>query len=196
MSRTSRDLAGQRFGKLTIIEKVDDPSTRYQVWSARCDCGETILVTSNTVRTLTHCGCKSWGNGRAVPGELGYKGGHGSKLGRGGASIDSVIASRFSIYKRSAKQRGYSWELTLDQFIEITYRLCHYCGSPPSQVHHLGNGAQYTYNGIDRINNSIGYTNNNVVPCCGVCNIAKHTMSYDEFVQWICRVANHLKCHK
>ena len=43
-------------------------------------------------------------------------------------------------------------------------------------------------NGIDRINNSVGYTEKNSVPCCGTCNVAKGQMTLAEFKLWIARI--------
>ena len=43
-------------------------------------------------------------------------------------------------------------------------------------------------NGIDRIDSSQGYTNENSVPCCTFCNFAKHTMGKDDFLAWVKRV--------
>jgi len=37
----------------------------------------------------------------------------------------------------------------------------------------------------------LGYTSENVVPCCWICNNAKKNLSYDEFRKWITRVALH-----
>jgi hypothetical protein len=50
--------------------------------------------------------------------------------------------------------------------------------------------SQYVYNGLDRKNSQKGYTIRNVVPCCGVCNHAKHTMNYKDFIAWLDRVTN------
>jgi hypothetical protein len=49
----------------------------------------------------------------------------------------------------------------------------------------------YTYNGLDRVNNSKGYTRTNVVPCCIICNNAKRTLSLSEFLEWIGQVYEH-----
>ena len=43
-------------------------------------------------------------------------------------------------------------------------------------------------NGIDRVDSSKGYVEDNVVSCCKYCNTAKNTMSRDEFFKWIKRV--------
>lgn len=69
---------------------------------------------------------------------------------------------------------------------------CHYCGAPPSgrqkQVRSV-----YVYTGVDRKDNDAGYTIENVVPCCGICNHAKHTMSYEAFLAWLRRVAQYME---
>lgn len=54
---------------------------------------------------------------------------------------------------------------------------CHYCGTSGSN--------KYGYNGIDRIDSKGGYTEDNVVPCCKHCNMAKGCDSVEEFSKWI-----------
>ena len=57
------DLTGQRFGKLTVIERTDDyvsPSGIHAImWKCICDCGNTCNVTSNNLRrgNTKSCGC-------------------------------------------------------------------------------------------------------------------------------------------
>jgi hypothetical protein len=51
---------------------------------------------------------------------------------------------------------------------------------------------KFTYNGIDRIDNSQGYIIDNVVPCCTKCNIAKGRQSIQEFKEWIYRAYAYL----
>lgn len=46
----------------------------------------------------------------------------------------------------------------------------------------------FYYNGIDRVDNLKGYTRNNCIPCCSICNQSKHTMSKKDWLQWITRV--------
>lgn len=48
----------------------------------------------------------------------------------------------------------------------------------------------YVFNGLDRVDNKVGYTLDNVVPACKICNHAKVDMSYDEFMEWVARVAS------
>jgi hypothetical protein len=54
-----RDIAGQKFNRLTIIRHMGTNNLRQAVWLANCDCGNSIEVTTATV-TYGHvksCGC-------------------------------------------------------------------------------------------------------------------------------------------
>ena len=44
-------------------------------------------------------------------------------------------------------------------------------------------------NGIDRKNNSTGYSVLNCVSCCKTCNFAKKNMSYKDFIGYLNRVS-------
>ena len=48
----------------------------------------------------------------------------------------------------------------------------------------------YLYNGLDRVDNNKGYFEDNVVPCCGVCNKMKGTMKQEEFLNLIFQIYN------
>ena len=48
----------------------------------------------------------------------------------------------------------------------------------------------YKGNGIDRIDNNLGYTVQNSISCCKKCNYAKHKMSYDEFIELVTNIYN------
>jgi hypothetical protein len=55
--------------------------------------------------------------------------------------------------------------------------------APPSNVmNHLNAHAAFIYNGIDRVDNSIGYEMGNVVTCCVVCNLMKRCHSHSDFI--------------
>lgn len=63
---------------------------------------------------------------------------------------------------------------------------CYNCNMAPSNIF---NGTSYSnkflHNGIDRKDNLKGYIQNNCVPRCKICNIAKHTMTENQFYNWI-----------
>jgi len=86
-----------------------------------------------------------------------------------------TIDGKFYHDRNAAKQRAYFWELSIDQAGFCYTQPCHYCGDMP-------NGK---LNGIDRQDSSVGYTIENIVPCCPTCNYAKLEMSPEEFI-WHC----------
>lgn len=73
--------------------------------------------------------------------------------------------NRYNIYKKGAKKRNLEFDLTKEEFYELTRQSCFYCGN------------LINYNGIDRVDSSEGYSLKNCVPCCDVCN--KMKLDYD-----------------
>lgn len=57
--RASRDLTGQKFGRLFVIERADDFGAGNRKWKCRCDCGnEKEIQDASLYRGLTKsCGC-------------------------------------------------------------------------------------------------------------------------------------------
>jgi len=74
----------------------------------------------------------------------------------------------FIRYKTQAKKRGLNFELTREHCYLLFSKSCFYCGDT-NQV------------GIDRIDNSKGYTLSNVRSCCGWCNVMKWKFSEGDF---------------
>lgn len=59
--KREKELIGQRFGKLTVIEHAGKMENRNNanVWECLCDCGNTIFATTSELKTLhvKSCGC-------------------------------------------------------------------------------------------------------------------------------------------
>jgi len=101
----------------------------------------------------------------------------------------------FRSYARNAKLRGYSFELTEQEFRDLTCGDCAFCGEPPTQEN-KGRGkfnGVYVYNGIDRLDPTVGYTADNCVPCCKQCNRAKRDLTAKQFMAWVLRAAEHIR---
>lgn len=65
MGRRTKDLTGQQFGKLTVIERVENAINGEAQWCCLCDCGNTTIVTTHNLTTqhTQSCGClKHMGN--------------------------------------------------------------------------------------------------------------------------------------
>jgi hypothetical protein len=90
---------------------------------------------------------------------------------------DISLKGRFSKYKRTAARDGRTFRLTIKQFDLITSKPCEFCGN------FNGEGEDSPYNGIDRKENSRGYTTDNALPCCWICNKAKGTMDAEDFIE-------------
>lgn len=98
----------------------------------------------------------------------------------------SPIKAIYGDYKRNAGKRGLAWELSLDEFIELIERDCHYCGARPCNFWRKpGARNSLFYNGVDRRDNSLGYLPSNCVTCCKFCNFAKGGFPLEEFLDWI-----------
>ena len=82
--------------------------------------------------------------------------------------------------KASAKKRGWEWQIDRETHDALLLCDCTYCGAKPDPL-----------NGIDRIDNAIGYTPSNVTASCADCNYAKRKMTVEQFVNWARRVVNH-----
>lgn len=53
------DLSGLKFGRLTVIERVKNKKSVQALWLCKCDCGNTKIVLSSSLRKCytTSCGC-------------------------------------------------------------------------------------------------------------------------------------------
>lgn len=172
MKYSFKDITGQRFGKLiakTFEPKLPDKPT---LWICICDCGKEMKVRGSELRkgNVKSCGCKK-------------------KLAEGVAALNSL----YTRYKISAEKRGFILSLSLDEFKVITSSKCRYCGKDPEQSisgksNRLFNG-DYLYNGIDRLDNKIGYVIGNCVACCWVCNKMKGILGEKEFVAQVNLIA-------
>ncbi len=76
---------------------------------------------------------------------------------------------KWNKYRQAAKARGFTFNLSKDQFVELISSDCHYC--------EFGGG------GIDRKDNSIGYLFDNCLPACYTCNVLKGSFGYKEFIE-------------
>lgn len=170
------DLTNKKFGKLTVIERVNKKKNVAH-WRCLCDCGNETVVIGRDLRSghTKSCGCWRYEATRNNT----YKNG----MYYDGTNLTII----YSNYKRAASIRGLTFELNYADFRKITSMDCHYCGIKPSNFSKFkgqGHLRASAYNGIDRVDNSKGYVLENCVPCCKQCNFAKHSMSMNEWETW------------
>jgi hypothetical protein len=108
-------------------------------------------------------------------------------------SKDGSFNSLYYIYKKGSGYKNRIFNLTKEQFSNLTKSKCYYCGKEPSQIKKCNKYTTipYIYNGIDRLNNAIGYEIDNCVPCCKRCNFAKARLSYKDFITMCKEVVAH-----
>lgn len=173
-----KDLTGQRFGRLVALEHVGFTKNRNAIWNCQCDCG-TIknIVSGNLTRGTTNsCGCLF----KEIAGSY-------HKLDYGEAAFNDL----YSRYRTRSLEREYLFNLSTEDFRVLTKQNCYYCNSEPNRVHKVNKRVgKYIYNGVDRIDNSKGYSTENCVSCCYTCNRMKHAMSKEEFLAHIGRIYN------
>lgn len=173
--RWALDRTGARFGKLKVL-RFDSFGKCEPIWWCRCDCGTEKAIPAQGLRTgrTRSCGCISV---KAV------------FRGPGGGAAHT----KFVQYKNKAKKMGLPFEFTEEEFIVITKMDCHYCRTPPYNSYKNNYSTAFVHNGIDRQDNKKGYTKDNSVPCCPICNRAKMDMSLEEFKEWLCKVRNYVQ---
>jgi len=113
----------------------------------------------------------------------------GNKLPYGRASANEVLRR----YRRDANRRGIELLLSDNEMLTIFQQNCYYCGVSPDNEYRRSDKnyrGSFVYNGLDRLDNSEGYTMFNVVPCCGVCNRMKSDLSGGDFIEHIEKIFN------
>lgn len=97
-------------------------------------------------------------------------------------------------YISGAIERGYSFSLSDEDFDELIFGNCFYCGQEPeehkSDFRLNKTNLPFKRNGIDRLDNNIGYTKENCVTACSKCNRMKSNLNYLDFMQHIKKIVN------
>jgi hypothetical protein len=184
---TKLNLLGKKFRKMLVISEAPSIKIRGSMqtqWLCRCDCGVEQLISGGYLTDQR-------GRGSCVSCR------RASRLRNLGLSDDEVGFRRcLEHYKRRAHQRGYSWELDSSQFRNLCTQPCNYCGCLPktiSSAYYSKPGPPdpfpFIRNGVDRIDNKCGYTIENSVTCCEMCNRMKMAYSLEEFLEKIVAIA-------
>lgn len=79
--------------------------------------------------------------------------------------------ARYAVYKYNAKTRNIDFSISFEQFMSLWREPCFYCGLDIDGI------------GIDRKDNSVGYTFDNIVSCCFFCNRMKSDKGIEPFLE-------------
>lgn len=109
------------------------------------------------------------------------------------ATDDPGINIWYTSYKYGAKNRNLEFNLSIEDFLDLIKKPCVYCGQPAPErtvSAHKKNSYNIIAQGIDRIDSSKGYSKENCVPCCTICNRMKLDLSKTEFLDKISQIYN------
>lgn len=111
------------------------------------------------------------------------------------ASKQEIAARVMAKTVSNCKKRNREFSLALDEFIDISERPCEYCGDPPSMRHSVMAAERdrdipkFLHNGLDRVDNALGYSKSNVVACCTRCNFIKKDTPKDAWSDFLSKVS-------
>lgn len=175
---------GKTFNRLTVVAIAK--CSRYYRYICTCACGKAFTGYSASILKghTKSCGCAQneyYNSTRStIRKDL--------KQGENAVTVSKVL----NYYTKNALVRGYEFELSRAEFYSLIISDCYYCGAQPSRVSKV-NGRKnppLLYNGIDRVDNTIGYNIFNCVPCCTTCNKAKSALTFEKFENWITGLVN------
>lgn len=96
-------------------------------------------------------------------------------------------------YQKSAEKRGYEFNIDEIDFHYIIQKPCQYCGNTHTSREISKAGFKYEFTGLDRVDNKKGYSINNVIPCCKICNQMKSNFDVDVFKSQINKIYEYLR---
>ena len=174
--KAKEEMIGKKFNRLTVIEH----HSREKGYLCECECGNTTIARSNALKSGRHASCGCLMKEKIVDRQT-------------KPNFEGLKHEVYRNYMKAAKKRNYGFELTTDEFYKLLDNNCHYCGFQP----HMGwkgtkrktlDTTTFRINGVDRVNNNLGYNIDNCVSCCKFCNNSKNTMTTEEFISHINRV--------
>lgn len=179
MSRNGIDHTGKDYEFIKVIERVSN-SGRHRMWKCICKrCEKEFIARAPSIKKRKSCGC--YDPTKGVPAH--------NRKAFGESSRNQLFAS----YKQVAKNRGLNFSIDIDLFTKLTTSECYWCGISPKQIHRSkANAGGYLHNGIDRVDNRLGYIPLNCVACCKRCNTVKSNMTLEEFKNWVRKVNQRL----
>lgn len=172
MSMNPQIQKGEKYSKLEVINYDTEKKSYY----CKCDCGGFTFARGSSLKSGRHKSCRC-----------------GLRKDRLTTRLPDNLAMKrrsFYSYRRRSAQKGLEFSLSFEEFITLICGNCVYCGAEPrpAGIKRELRNREFKSNGIDRIDNSIGYISNNCVSCCEICNNSKKTLRLDDWMKWIKRI--------
>lgn len=187
MAREHKIIAGEKYGKYTAIENViHTTSTGIKVWKWMCknELGEIVYKKKGDL--LDFLSSKELETKHITDLE---------NMIRNNTYQMGIRNRYFDEYSRNTRLKKHGFHLSFDQFNKLISSDCFYCGQAPQESKSSRwrrsehkKQPSLKYNGIDRVDSSIGYTIENTVPACSMCNIMKNIYSQEDFLNHISKI--------
>lgn len=137
-------------------------------------CGSISIMRKDKIQNAKGPGCKICNGNNRVP------------------TKDAPLNVYYNTYRAGAISRNLEWNLSLEEFKDIISKDCCYCGQKPiekqSLIRYNKTNSPILVNGIDRVDSSKGYSKENCVPCCFLCNKMKSNLYYKDFLHHIRKI--------
>jgi hypothetical protein len=122
MAHNRVDITGKRYGKLIAIERDKNSPKKISRWICKCDCGNIKSYRlSNLGRSSNSCGCSKLKHRPPYCPNI---------LDTGKAALNKLYRQ----YLNDANKKQRVFELTIDQFEQLTSSNCYYCNKKPSSI--------------------------------------------------------------
>lgn len=166
-------------------------------YTCQCSCGRFETVDGYNLSSGQSKRCKDCGRGRTTAALYGKD---RSKYSAGEMSYRRY----WQDYSRRAKKKGQIFKLSREEFRRLSTSNCVYCGIEPSLKYNGTDAGRKNslevrqerfdagwilVTGVDRVDSSKGYSMDNCVPCCEMCNKAKRDKSVEYFLEWAIKLA-------
>ncbi len=180
MKTPKKDLSGQKFGRLTVICFSHYEKHSAATYKCLCDCGNEKIIRALSLQ-----------NGRTI--SCGCAGSDARKRQRTNGQL---------VTARKIWSGRYFDGCPFEVFFTLSQLPCHYCGvvqfsTCNAYADRIKSGrvekdwfdqCWWSYNGLDRLDPGKPHTEDNIVPCCILCNQAKNNLTVEEFKNWLNKV--------
>lgn len=178
--------SGDIIGSYKLIECIGHQEGKWKAVCTKCGKEQIIRISNARKRVSDGCSYCSGHVGQRVPNS-----GQQNIIKHITYSLDELsyreYKSKITGFNQHSGRKYKEFKLTLDDWTSLIHSNCHYCGAEPNsnnQYHNRRktNPEPFYMNGIDRIDPNQGYTLENCVPCCSICNRMKWDLPYNEWI--------------
>lgn len=183
MARKLKNLIGNIYNSLTVIDRLENDKYNKPMWKCRCNCGNESKVSSSNLKFGGTKNCKKCVIRPSGSSNLLW------------TSIGKMSGYFYASIKDKAKRRNLEFSLSKEElysYFEIQEEKCALTGV--KLTFNIRKNKDYSGTAsVDRIDSSKGYVKGNVQWVCKDINFAKQSLSQKDFIKMCELVANYNK---